>query len=307
MQGGSFLSPAFLLCPPAMGKSILITGGARSGKSRFAETQALAMTGQAVYIATAEAHDAEMAARIAEHQERRGAEWRTVAAPIAQVEALQATKGNAPRLVDCLTLWLSNLMHHARDVEAEARALLEAGARGLSTAVMLSPIRRSVSRSVSILEEGASAVSQAIVFAPEGTEREIFTETRLAGAGATSEDVARMVSSGGRILNDAVLIGDAGGTSGFLGRDGLKLADQGEIAAIPALRARAEGALLSHEASVGMIDGEKLAYLMASGMEEDAARDLSAELGIEVTVNWRTPVNEDAQQQAQFVEQLATS
>ena len=160
------------------------------------------------------------------------------------------------------------------DVFSYGWSRLEAGARGLSTAVMLSPIRRSVSRSVSILEEGASAVSQAIVFAPEGTEREIFTETRLAGAGATSEDVARMVSSGGRILNDAVLIGDAGGTSGFLGRDGLKLADQGEIAAIPALRARAEGALLSHEASVGMIDGEKLAYLMASGMEEDAARDL---------------------------------
>ncbi|MEM6440320.1 MAG: SufD family Fe-S cluster assembly protein [Pseudomonadota bacterium] len=151
---------------------------------------------------------------------------------------------------------------------------LEEGARSASTAVMLSPIRRGVSRSTCILDADANAVSQAIVFAPEGTEREILTETRLEGPGATSEDMARMVSAGGRILNDAVLIGDAAGTNGFLGCDGLKLADTGEIAAIPALRARVEGAQLSHEASVGMIDGDKLNYLMASGIDEDAARTL---------------------------------
>ena len=125
MQGGSFLSPAFLLCPPAMGKSILITGGARSGKSRFAETQALAMTGRAVYIATAEAHDAEMAARIAEHQARRGDEWHTVAAPIALVDALKATEGDAPRLVDCLTLWLSNWMLGELDWHTATEALCQ--------------------------------------------------------------------------------------------------------------------------------------------------------------------------------------
>ncbi|MEM7491609.1 MAG: SufD family Fe-S cluster assembly protein, partial [Pseudomonadota bacterium] len=66
----------------------------------------------------------------------------------------------------------------------------------------------------------------------------------------------------------------AAGTNGFLGCDGLKLTDTGEILAVPALRARAEGAMLSHEASVGMIDGEKLAYLMAAGLGEDAARNL---------------------------------
>ena len=83
-----------------------------------------------------------------------------------------------------------------------------------------------------------------------------------------------MVSAGGVIVNDALLIGEAGGTDGFLGCDGLKLTDAGEIRAVPSLLARAEGAMLSHEASVGMIDSEKLAYLMASGIEEDAARDL---------------------------------
>ncbi|MEM6974634.1 MAG: SufD family Fe-S cluster assembly protein [Pseudomonadota bacterium] len=151
---------------------------------------------------------------------------------------------------------------------------LEAGARSTSTAIMLAPIRRSVSRATSILEADARAISQAIVFAPEGTDREIRTETRLQGAGATSEDMARMVSAGGRIVNDALLIGEAAGTSGFLGCDGLKLRDIGEIMAVPALSARVEGAQLSHEASVGMIDGEKLTYLMAAGIEEDAARNL---------------------------------
>ncbi|MEM1314287.1 MAG: SufD family Fe-S cluster assembly protein [Pseudomonadota bacterium] len=160
------------------------------------------------------------------------------------------------------------------DVFSYGCSRLEAGARSTSTAIMLSAISRSVSSSTSILEADANAVSQAIIFAPEGTEREIRTETRLEGPGATSEDVARMVSAGGSILNDAVLIGDAAGTNGFLGCDGLKLADVGEIAAIPALRARVEGAYLSHEASVGMIDSEKLNYLMASGIDEDAARNL---------------------------------
>ncbi|MEO1454862.1 MAG: bifunctional adenosylcobinamide kinase/adenosylcobinamide-phosphate guanylyltransferase [Pseudomonadota bacterium] len=93
-----------------MGKSILITGGARSGKSRFAEELVLGMAGRGIYIATAEAHDAEMADRIAAHQARRGAEWQTIAAPLDLAQALRATEGETPRLVDCLTLWLTNQM-----------------------------------------------------------------------------------------------------------------------------------------------------------------------------------------------------
>lgn len=115
-----------------MGKSILITGGARSGKSRFAEQHVLSMTGQGVYIATAEAHDSEMQARIAEHRERRGPEWRTVAAPLDLVQALEDTDGAVPRLVDCLTLWLSNLMlgdHDWKDAtDRLAQALADARA-----------------------------------------------------------------------------------------------------------------------------------------------------------------------------------
>lgn len=98
-----------------MEKSILITGGARSGKSAFAERLALRATGRAIYIATAEALDAEMEARIAGHRERRGAAWTDIHAPRDLAGALRGSDGGAPRLVDCLTLWLSNLMHDGAD------------------------------------------------------------------------------------------------------------------------------------------------------------------------------------------------
>ncbi|SMX28342.1 Bifunctional adenosylcobalamin biosynthesis protein CobP [Pelagimonas phthalicica] len=113
-----------------MSKSILITGGARSGKSVIAEriTERLAAEIQLppVYIATAQAFDAEMEDRIALHQERRGPEWRTVAEPLNVGQALRDTDGQGPRLLDCLTLWVSNMMHHEREIEAEARALAQA-------------------------------------------------------------------------------------------------------------------------------------------------------------------------------------
>jgi adenosylcobinamide kinase / adenosylcobinamide-phosphate guanylyltransferase len=102
-----------------MTKSILITGGARSGKSALAERMTLALGRPAVYIATAEAWDDEMADRIARHRARRGAEWETVAEPLDLARVLTDTDGGPPRLVDCITLWLSNLMLAERDWEAE--------------------------------------------------------------------------------------------------------------------------------------------------------------------------------------------
>ena len=99
-----------------------ILGGARSGKSARAQALAEAAGETRLYIATAEALDAEMEARIARHKADRGAGWRTAEAPLDLVAAMDAA--DAPVvLVDCLTLWLSNLMHHQRDVEAETHAL----------------------------------------------------------------------------------------------------------------------------------------------------------------------------------------
>ncbi len=93
-----------------MEKSILITGGARSGKSALAERLALRPAGRAIYIATAETHDAEMEARIAAHRARRGEGWSDIHAPRDLAGALRGSDGGDPRLVDCLTLWLNNLM-----------------------------------------------------------------------------------------------------------------------------------------------------------------------------------------------------
>ena len=103
----------------------LVLGGARSGKSRHAESIITAQPPPWLYVATAEEGDEEMTARIAAHRARRGPEWRTVEAPRDLPGAIAAAPiGNAV-LVDCLTLWLSNLMLTDTDVVAEAVRLDE--------------------------------------------------------------------------------------------------------------------------------------------------------------------------------------
>jgi adenosylcobinamide kinase / adenosylcobinamide-phosphate guanylyltransferase len=107
---------------------VLITGGARSGKSRYAEQRAAEMGAQPLYMATAEAKDEEMAQRIAEHQKRRGAQWRTVEEPLELAEALLAQRGKIDcALVDCLTLWISNLLirHDDKYASEKVEELIE--------------------------------------------------------------------------------------------------------------------------------------------------------------------------------------
>ena len=107
-----------------MTRTQLILGGARSGKSRRALELAQKASNRPVFIATAEAWDDEMAERIARHKTERGAEWSSIEAPLALVEALEEApeKGDVC-VVDCLTLWLSNLMHHDRNVDVESKRL----------------------------------------------------------------------------------------------------------------------------------------------------------------------------------------
>ena len=137
-------------------RTTLILGGARSGKSRRAQTLVEAVGPHRVFVATAEPFDAEMRDRIARHREERGEGWRTVEAPLELPAALEAialegvapplgagrdpgpsadrgaqagestasTEGANALLVDCLTLWLSNLMMGERDVEAASERLL---------------------------------------------------------------------------------------------------------------------------------------------------------------------------------------
>lgn len=110
-----------MILPPVT----LVLGGVRSGKSRHGEALVESQPGPCIYIATAEAHDQEMAARIAAHRAGRGARWRTNEAPLDLAAALEQAAGPEQAvLVDCLTLWLSNLLGAGRDVEAEFARLL---------------------------------------------------------------------------------------------------------------------------------------------------------------------------------------
>jgi adenosylcobinamide kinase/adenosylcobinamide-phosphate guanylyltransferase len=117
----------------------LVLGGARSGKSRYAEALVEGQPGACIYLATATAGDAEMAERIRRHRARRGARWRTVEAPLelAAILSREAGPGRAV-LVDCLTLWLSNLMAAGRNVEQATRDLGEALPRLGGPAVLVS-------------------------------------------------------------------------------------------------------------------------------------------------------------------------
>jgi len=110
----------------------LVLGGARSGKSRYAEALVEGAAGCGAYCATAEAGDDEMAARIAAHRARRdsagrGAFWQTIEAPLAVAHTIATAATPArPLLVDCLTLWLSNLMLAEAPIDEEIATLRSA-------------------------------------------------------------------------------------------------------------------------------------------------------------------------------------
>jgi adenosylcobinamide kinase/adenosylcobinamide-phosphate guanylyltransferase len=103
---------------PNSGHLTFVLGGARSGKSRYAETIIAAFAPPWAYVATADAGDEEMAARIAAHRSRRGSQWKTMEAPHELGEALILCQ-RLPVLVDCLTLWLSNLLLAEADIDKE--------------------------------------------------------------------------------------------------------------------------------------------------------------------------------------------
>lgn len=114
----------------------LVLGGARSGKSRFAEELLARHAPPWLYVATAEAGDAEMVTRIAAHKARRGTDWMTREAPRDLVGAL-AEPGDRPVLVDCLTLWLSNLMLADAAIDAEIARLEQALERARAPVVLV--------------------------------------------------------------------------------------------------------------------------------------------------------------------------
>jgi adenosylcobinamide kinase / adenosylcobinamide-phosphate guanylyltransferase len=114
---------------------VLIGGGSRSGKSRYALEYAKRTEGPRAFIATAEALDEEMRSRVLAHRTERGDEFATIEEPLELVAALP--DGYRTVVVDCLTLWISNLMAAARDVYGEAEALLDRAAESAATVILV--------------------------------------------------------------------------------------------------------------------------------------------------------------------------
>jgi adenosylcobinamide kinase/adenosylcobinamide-phosphate guanylyltransferase len=158
----------------------LVLGGARSGKSRYAERLVEAAAESGTYCATAEAGDDEMAARIAAHRARRGAFWRTIEAPldIAEIVAGEAAPSR-PLLIDCLTLWLSNLLLAERPI-LEEFATLRTALRDAAGPVVLvanevglglvpeTPLGRRFRDEAGRLNQEIAAIADRVVFVAAG-------------------------------------------------------------------------------------------------------------------------------------------
>jgi adenosylcobinamide kinase/adenosylcobinamide-phosphate guanylyltransferase len=158
----------------------LVLGGARSGKSRYAERLVEDTARCGTYLATAEAGDAEMAERIAAHQARRGPFWRTVEAPLALTSAIVAHAApERPILVDCLTLWLSNLLLAGKQADEEVRVLCSALREATGMVVLVSnevgmglvpetPLGRRFRDAAGHLNQDVAVLADRVVFVAAG-------------------------------------------------------------------------------------------------------------------------------------------
>jgi len=162
--------------PPQL---VLVLGGARSGKSDYAERLLSQMSADRIYVATAQARDAEMETRIAAHKASRAGGWETVEAPLHVVPALKDMTEGKGVLVDCLTLWLSNQMELGADIASETEVLLR-GLSGLDGPVVMvsneigmglvpdTPLGRSFRDAQGTLNQRAAELADLVVFVAAG-------------------------------------------------------------------------------------------------------------------------------------------
>jgi adenosylcobinamide kinase/adenosylcobinamide-phosphate guanylyltransferase len=158
----------------------LVLGGARSGKSRYAERLVEDAASCGTYCATAEAGDAEMAERIAAHRARRGRFWHTVETPLALTQAIkEEARHERPVLIDCLTLWLSNLLFAGKQADAETAALCSALREAAGPVVLVSnevgmglvpetPLGRRFRDAAGRLNQDVAALADRVVFVAAG-------------------------------------------------------------------------------------------------------------------------------------------
>lgn len=157
----------------------LVLGGARSGKSSLALRMAEALGPRRRFVATAEAFDAEMADRIARHRSERGPGWETLEAPLDLTGAVGPDDAVDVVLVDCLTLWLSNLMFAGRDPAEETAALMAAAEASETPVILVSnevglglvpetPLGRAFRDAQGRLNQAVAARCRSVVFVAAG-------------------------------------------------------------------------------------------------------------------------------------------
>ena len=162
-----------------MEKTVLVLGGARSGKSRWAEKSIENTKASVSYIATAQAFDDEMQARISEHRKQRSDTWETIEAPLELSQTVKHVSKDRIILVDCLTLWLSNLMLAEHDIDRATQDLLAALAARQAPTVLVSnevgmglvpetPLGRAFRDAQGRLNQAVAAEAQTVVFVAAG-------------------------------------------------------------------------------------------------------------------------------------------
>lgn len=161
-------------------RRILVLGGARSGKSRTAQALAEAASEQRIYLATAQAHDDEMRERIDQHRAERATSWRTCETPLALAKGIRRETGPGRIvLVDCLTLWLSNILLAGEDIEAATSELILAIGEAAGPLVMVSnevghgivpttPLGRRFRDAQGRLNQSVAGACEAVVFVAAG-------------------------------------------------------------------------------------------------------------------------------------------
>lgn len=174
----------------------------------------------------------------------------------------------------------STMIHSwGKEVEVFPRSAAHVGknAKFVSSYVALSSVKKLQMDPLAIIEEGGLGEFYSVVYAPEGSFFDVGSTAVLNGDGASAQIVSRVVSNGGEVLTRGKIVGKRAGGRGTMACNGLLLNKKGMIHAIPELQGEDPLLELSHEASVGMISKEELAYLMASGIEEERAKSLIIE------------------------------
>lgn len=174
----------------------------------------------------------------------------------------------------------STMIHSwGKEVEVYPRSAAEVGkkAKFVSNYVALGSVKALQMDPMAHIEAGGLGEFYSVVYAPEASKFDIGSTVILDGDGASTEIISRVVSNGGEVITRGKIIGRHPNGRGAMACNGLLLNNKGSIHAIPELIGEDPRLELSHEASVGMISRDELAYLMASGIEEEKAKSLIIE------------------------------